>query len=272
MAVNQSNILTGTLIHERLTPKKHRFAYRHYWLAISLEELSILNKSVIGFSHNRFNWVSIYDSDYLGEEPKSILEKVDWVIKEKAFRDQVVRVVLVTSPRFLGIRFNPVNLYYLYDNTDEILGVVAEVSNTFGETHLYVLENGQKIGKFPAVYSHIKEFYVSPFNDLKGHYDFFLTNPTGEIDIRINLIRDGRAIMLSQFKGGSIPMSSRGLWATILGYPLTGLTTFFLISINALILKLKGVKSLLKPHPSHPFTYRVKGDSHLDQIHERPAK
>jgi hypothetical protein len=53
-------------------------------------------------------------------------------------------VRLVTSARFLGYAFNPVNFWMVYEDTDApgLAAAVAEVNNTFGEKHIYVLGDG----------------------------------------------------------------------------------------------------------------------------------
>ena len=65
---------------------------------------------------------------------------------------EVGRVELVTSARFFNYAFNPVNFYFCYrPATIDVDGdslvvelircIVAEVSNTFGERHVYVLDD-----------------------------------------------------------------------------------------------------------------------------------
>lgn len=268
--VLRSKILLGKLMHHRLTPQKHYFEYPHYWLALDLAELSTLNQTIKGFSHNKFNLFSIYDKDYLGDEPNSILEKLHFVLRERDYLKAISRVMLVTSPRYLNCVFNPLNLYYCYDNQDKLLAVVAEINNTYADTHVYVLDQASEpSGKFVVQYQHKKEFYVSPYNDLKGHYDFLLTDLNESIEFRLNLIREEKPLILTRFIGETRPFNTKYIWKTVAKYPLLGLMTLIKIWIHAILIRVKGVKPVLKPKPIHPMTYRKKGVSKLQDMFKK---
>ena len=52
------------------------------------------------------------------------------------------RVELLTNCRILGYVFNPVSVFYCYDRDDHLTLAVAEVNNTYGDRHSYVLPVG----------------------------------------------------------------------------------------------------------------------------------
>ncbi len=59
-------------------------------------------------------------------------------------------MVLLTNLRLLGHVFNPVSYFYCYRADGELAAIVAEVSNTFGERHPYLLsaaEPGRATGR-----------------------------------------------------------------------------------------------------------------------------
>jgi hypothetical protein len=48
-------------------------------------------------------------------------------------------VVLQTMPRVFGFVFNPVSFWFCHDRDGGLRAVLAEVSNTFGERHNYLV-------------------------------------------------------------------------------------------------------------------------------------
>ena len=50
------------------------------------------------------------------------------------------RIFLLTHLRYLGYCFNPVSFFYLFDRAGALRLVMAEVNNTFGERHSYLIE------------------------------------------------------------------------------------------------------------------------------------
>ncbi len=116
------------------------------------------------FGYNKSRPISIYDDDYLGREPpgKSIKQKLVSVLRERGVDPvPISRIELVTSARYFGHAFNPVNFYYCFHNvptkinkdhqssdssqaTNELLyAMVVEINNTFGETHVHVIKSDE---------------------------------------------------------------------------------------------------------------------------------
>jgi uncharacterized protein len=93
----------------------------------------------------------------------------------------VGRVRMLAQPRVLGHVFNPLSLYWC-----EAPGgthVVAEVHNTYGERHGYLLRPGQTRLD--------KEFYVSPFYPVDGRYRMSLPEPGEDLAVTVTLHRPG---------------------------------------------------------------------------------
>ena len=53
--------------------------------------------------------------------------------------------MLLTNLRLLGYVFNPVSYFYCYGADGELAAIVAEVGNTFGERHPYLLTAGNQV-------------------------------------------------------------------------------------------------------------------------------
>ncbi|HSR88169.1 MAG TPA: DUF1365 family protein, partial [Pontiella sp.] len=94
----------------------------------------------------------------------------------------------------------------------------AEVNNTFGERHLYLLNGGTA---FPVQCRHEKQFHVSPFNSMEGHYEFSFSEPENNLNIEIRLVRNNAVIMDAAMWGTGKPLTTENLWKTVLRHPFT---------------------------------------------------
>ncbi len=80
------------------------------------------------------------------------------------------RVLMLASARVLGRVIDPLSVFWCYDSNGVLACVVAEVHNTYGERHAYLLhpdEAGTAVTD--------KGFYVSPFFDVSGTYELRFT-------------------------------------------------------------------------------------------------
>lgn len=230
----KSRIYTGTVQHTRKTPVSHQFAYPVYTFAFDLDELDELDRTIKGFSHNKKNITSIHDEDYLYGEG-SIREKILRILEENGCADGVERIELLTTARYLRRVFNPVSFYYCYRADESIRCIVAEVNNTFHERHVYILHDPVSVSENGTLqYTHGKEFYVSPFNNMEGTYRFSFSRLAQTLSIGIVLSRgeEGR-VLIARLSGTARPMTSTMLRKTIWQFPLSALITFPRISWEA---------------------------------------
>ncbi len=123
---------------------------------------------------------------------------------------------------------------------------------------MYILDQPYKqIGNYLAHYEMKKEFFVSPFHDLKGDYQFLLSPINNKIDISINLIKAGCPVITTRLWGNGITLNSLNLLTTILKYPFNAALVMPRITWEYLNLRYrKGLKFYLKPKPNHPMTIR----------------
>lgn len=249
-----SKIYSGEVMHARVHPAKHVLRFPHYFYAFDLDELAAIDRDVKGFGYNRFSIASLRDRDYLNGEG-SIREKLMALLESHGTDRGIASVVLVTQARYLGYVFNPVSFYFCYKKNGEVSCVVAEVNNTFGEKHIYVLTEKLKGDKGYIEFRQNKEFHVSPFNNLDGYYSFRFSEPGEKIEVRIILHRDGRDIMTARLTGTALPLTSANLKTVIRRFPFTTLLTVLRIYKEAF--KLFFFRKLAynpKPEPSSPMT------------------
>ena len=158
--IEHSKIYRGQVVHERLLPRPHAFAYPMTFFGFDLKELPPLSDAVGLFGYNKSRPLRINDSDFLSGEEKPILGQLDQFLPTERVGQ---RTVLISSPRYFGYAFNPVN-FHLRMEGDRLLCAVAEVNNTFGDRHVYPLTALKLEAPTTWTARCPKDFHVSPFN------------------------------------------------------------------------------------------------------------
>ncbi len=252
----RSRIFTGHVSHARQAPVRHSFRYPLYYYAFDLDELPELQRRVRGFGHNRVSLVALHESDHLRGSGTPTLRGRVLERLSPAVARCVERIELVTNARYFNHVFNPVSFYYCYDAHGRIAAILAEINNTFGETHLHVLEDlvpDSRTGLLCERQS--KEFHVSPFLDIAGDYDFQCSDIRDRLDIRINVVKDGNGSFLTRLVGEATPLTSPNLAKTLARYPLSAALTMPRILWQAARLHYqRGLPVYTKPAPSSAMT------------------
>jgi len=269
----KSRVYFGRVSHARLEPVQHTFSYPVYVYCLDLDELPALGRSW-WFGYNRVRPVAVHDRDYLDRGPGSIREKLMRFLERQGCEDDIARIELLTAARYFHYVFNPVSFYYCYRMDQSLRCAVAEVNNTFGERHLYILHDGEN-GSFssPMRYAAGKEFHVSPFSDLQGRYDFSFSELTNAMDIRIDLIREDRPVFLTRLEGKAVPFQTLNPTRIFLRHPLTAWLTMPRIYREAAKLYFgKKLPVIPKPHPSSPMTIGGAAPSRNQRLFLAPAR
>ena len=213
-------------MHARLEPVKHAFRYPIFFYAFDLDELPMLNSLGLLAGYNRHGCVSVHDSDHFDHRPASIREKLSSFLHEAGIEDCSGRVLMITAARYLGRVFNPVSFFYCHRDDGSLRCMVAEVNNTFGERHVYVLPHSSGAeGAGTMKFSAKKEFHVSPFNDLRGGYEFMFSPPGDNIEIHVDLVKEGKTTMKTEMQGEALPLTRENLARTLIQMPFSALLT-----------------------------------------------
>ena len=255
----KSKVYVGFLEHIRHLPVYHHFRYPVYVYGIDLDELEHIDRKLPLFGYNRLRPTSIHDGDYLEDKPGSIREKLLAFLSQQE-KARTGSVILVTSARYFNYVFNPVSFYYCLDTSGNVLRMVTEVSNTFGERHVYLPDAVWHDGSKMLHYTARKAFHVSPFNDMSGDYGFFFSPPGADtLDVKVILSKDGRTIFEARLHGRGRELTARSHLAALVRHPAAPHLTMPRIIRQAL--KLHYRKKMAwhdKPAPADPMTIRYR--------------
>lgn len=254
-------------MHSRNIPVKHAFTYPVYFFLLDLNELPDISHTARLFGHNTLNVYSIRDRDYLTGEG-TIRQKLMRLLSENGFEGQVSKIELLTAARYCHYVFNPVSFYYCRDKTDRLICVCAEVNNTFGEKHLYILDTPEPDRQTePYRFTRTKVFHVSPFNNMSGEYRFTFSEPGDSVRISIALHRDDNLVMTAVLSGKAKPLTTTALLESMLRFPLAAALTMPRILFQAGRLYFqKKLPVYTKPVPVSPMTIRRLPPTRFQQV------
>jgi uncharacterized protein len=219
------------IVHERYTPRSHRFAYRVFFFSLDLSEIDALVRRIPWLSRNRFNLYSFHDRDHvaIGE------------LLERHGIPAPHRIQLITNLRILGYVFNPASFYFCFDASGAPTAAVVEVNNTFGETKAYVIDAAELRHGRTFETTRSKEFYISPFVALDVNLRIRIAVPDERLGFVITDVgSDGETILQAAMTGRRVPLTALRLAWFGVKYPLLTVRVIASIHWQALRLWLKG--------------------------------
>lgn len=252
----------GEVMHHRMKPVTHRFAYQVFTILVDLAKLNEAGRTSPFFSVNRFNLMSFYEKDHGPRDGCALFPYA-----QKLLADAGVdlgaegRILLLCYPRILGYVFNPLSTYFAYASDGTLKAILYEVSNTFGEKHTYVAPIDQGDASDAGIrQEREKLFYVSPFNSLAMKYAFRIRPPSDEIAVRILATDDDGPLMAATFHGVHRTLKSATILRLFLTMPLLTIKIIVGIHYEALILFLKGLRMVERPKPPSLASFPHKKD------------
>jgi len=240
-----SNIYNGTVIHKRFKPKEHFFKYSVFSLLIDLSELDYLDKQVRFFSYNKINLISFYDKDHGNRDGTSIIDWVKKNLNQNSISSENIKIKLLCYPRILGYVFNPLSVFYVYNNQDKLSAILYEVKNTFGEQHTYIF----KINNSDKLLQHncLKKFHVSPFIEMDCKYFFRTLTPDKKMSVVIDQYDNNDDKLLYASQDGYIAdLKTSELLKSYIKHPLMTFKIIVAIHFEAFKLWSKGIKFIKK--------------------------
>ncbi len=243
---------SGTVRHTRLRPARHAFAYHVFFLLLPMRALA-RNPAVLAIARNRRGLLSFFDADH-GDGGDDSLAWIDRLLDAEGLAADG-EIWLQTFPRVLGYVFNPVSFWYCHRADGTLAAIVAEVNNTFGERHCYLLrpDPGQTTIAWGQELRAGKAFHVSPFCRIDGGYRFrFLRSARAGVERIVARVDHDDAhgpLLLTSVAGTLQPLTPAMARRALAAHPLHSLGVIARIHWQALQLWRKRVPFFSKPAP-----------------------
>jgi uncharacterized protein len=235
--VSAATTYRTVVTHSRQAPLRNRFRYRTQTWLVDLDRVPQLPVGL--------RWMARFDAaDHLGESTVSLRDNLVALLAANGIFLDGGRIVMLANARALGHAFNPISVHWCYAPSGELAAVVAEVHNTYGDRHAYVLRPGSD--------GHIdervaKEMYVSPFNPVDGTYRIAVSEPGERVSVSVTLERDGHPPFVATLVGDRQP--PRSVVGTAFVTAATSLRVSTLIRWQGIRLYLRGLQ--VEPRPVH---------------------
>jgi uncharacterized protein len=242
-----SALYFGSVMHNRLVPKKHRFRYRAFWVSVDLDEIEELSRTSRLFSYNRTNVFTMLDRDHGDGSDTPIRDQVVQWLAADGIDIGSGRITLLCMPRTLGYCFNPLSVFFCHRSDGSLAAIVYEVHNTFSQRHRYVAPVD---GDRPVIRQRLpKRFYVSPFMEADLLYSFKVRPPAGCVAVTISAAAGDRTVFGATLQGERRAFSDTNLIRALIMFPAVTLKVIGAIHWEALRLLIKGFR-IRAPEPS----------------------
>jgi DUF1365 family protein len=205
-----------TIRHSRLAPLQNTFSHRSYMWLFDLDDPPRLSGMMRPLAHYR-------PSDHVD---------VRALVRQAGLDAR--RILVLTNLRVLGYVFNPITIYWCYDHAGALIAHVAEVHNTYGGRHAYVLPGDtNSVGRSAdAVVS--KAMKVSPFNPVDGVYRIRIGFPGDTLSVTVALDRQDDKPFRAALSGRRHDASAAAVLRSLIRYPAAPLRGRALIQLEGL--------------------------------------
>ncbi len=244
-----AHMYISNVMHRRLFPVQYRFTYRIFGFLINLNQLNNLSKTSFLLSYNRFNIFSFYESDHGRRDGSSLTQWAAQQLASQGMESDNLKIYLHCMPRVLGYTFNPISYWFCYSSENQLLAVLVEVHNTFGDQHTYFLPARDVDVSDSVRASKPKNFHVSPFINMQAHYQFRISQPDETFSAMIREQQDERLMLVAGQHGKRSNISNTSLLKAFFFLPLMTLKVMTMIHWQAVKIYFKGGTFHRRPKP-----------------------
>jgi len=207
----------GQVMHTRPSGARYLFCHRMYMWLVDLDRPVRMPLPLRPFA-------GIRSRDHLGDPERSIRANVDAYLADNGIDLAGGRI------------FNPLTVYWCHGPDGDLRCIVAEVHNTHGELHCYLLRPSNR-GRCEAD----KEFYVSPFLTVDGRYRMAFSEPGERLSVQMELHQDGARVFAASLTGRRKPLTAGNLARMAVRHPLMPQRVTGLIHLHGVRLYLRRV-------------------------------
>jgi DUF1365 family protein len=230
-------LVEGTVGHTRRTPLRHRFTNRVYQWLVDVDELPRMPRPLRPFS-------TFSAADHIGDPHDTIRNNIERFCKAQGVDISGHRVLMLANARVLGHTFDPLSVFWAIAPDESLTCIVAEVHNTYGERHAYLLETDDR-GRSQID----KAFYVSPFFTVNGTYDLQFGLTPEKVSSTIVLRQGEVAVFSATFRGVPRAATPGRLAKLVITKPFMTHRTSLLIRMHGVWLWLRKLPVI--PRPAH---------------------
>ncbi|WP_232017204.1 DUF1365 domain-containing protein [Gordonia insulae] len=236
------------MTHTRRSPVHHAFTYRSASWLIDIDRPPELPAPLRAFA--RFTPADHFPQPAGPDD--TLRSRLETHAASAGVALPAGQVIALLSPRVAGYVFNPLSVFWCHHPDSSLGCVVAEVHNTYGERHTYVVDPDEH-GNARVD----KEFYVSPFHDVSGTYRLHVPppDPDGRVAVSVTLDRVGQGAFVAALTGAAVPATTRTVLATQITTPLAPLVVAARIRLHGIRLWLKRLPVVTRP--AHTSTITV---------------
>ncbi|MBM5782094.1 MAG: DUF1365 domain-containing protein [Pelagibacterales bacterium] len=237
----------ASVFHKRLLPSVNEFCYNVFYLLIDISKTKELETRFL--SLNKFNIFSFYNQDHCKPNNTNLEVWIREILTQNNLNHKIQQIFLLTHPRILGYVFNPVSFWFCLNEKEELIAVLAEVNNTFGENHNYLIfnQNHAPISSEQWIIAE-KEFHVSPFFKVSGSYKFRFIFTKTKVAAYIDYFeKDSSKQLITNVVCAKENLQDKTLLKAFLTIPFLTLKLIVLIHWQALKLLFKKNKYIPKP-------------------------
>jgi len=232
-------IVAGQVGHHRGGPVRHAFRHSVYQWLVDLDSLPEQPWYLRAFA-------SFSAEDHLGDPALSIKTNVErYLSRNDISLGESSTIVMLANARVLGHVFDPLSVFWCFDGASALVCIVAEVHNTYGQRHVYLLHPNSS-----GVATADKAFHVSPFFDVSGRYEMHFELSPERVSSTVILHREGTAAFTATFRGRPTPAIPRAVAGQLIRKPLMPQQVSALIRMHGIWLWLRRLPLFRPPH--HP--------------------
>ncbi|MBO0514766.1 DUF1365 domain-containing protein [Streptomyces beijiangensis] len=226
-----------TIAHLRTSPRRYALRHRTYLWYVDPDRpprLPLLLRPLARFDAR----------DHFGGRSPTLRAGLERYLAAQGVDLAGGPVTMLTQARVFGYVFNPLTLYWCHDPSGALVCVVAEVHNTYGERHCYLLRpEGSQLASVE------KEFYVSPFFPVDGDYLMRLPEPGQSLNLTVRLMRSGKPVFTATVRGERRAATPSVLLPLALRHPWSTAVASLAIRLHGIRLYLRGLP--VRPRPFH---------------------
>lgn len=182
----------STVRHVRTSPLRHDFTYRTCTWVIPLDG----SDPTAQLPWWQRVFVRFRASDHLGASDNWRDNVVEFA-ESNGLDASSWHIMALSGSATAGYAFDPLTLYWCTEPTGQVTAVIAEVRNTYGQRHAYLVSPDDR-----AVAHVEKRLYVSPFNEASGSYTLSVPPPDASgFDVRVTLHRPDQRPFVATWRG-----------------------------------------------------------------------